>query len=144
MTSTPPSPLRNASTTSSPTSSSVAQAPPPKPAAPPVSILPTQAARLYSFSHPALLLVLLGARFRSLVADPVGELLNDLPFLAVLQVGYVMVCLPPAGALDGGSGDKSASTGVKPSRIGKRKQHGKGDSVSVKVVVSFPPQYSLL
>lgn len=83
--------------------------------------------------------MLLGTRFRSLVADPVGELLNNLPFLAVLQVGYVMVCLPPAGALDGSPGDKSASTGVKPGRIGKRKQHGKGDSVSAKVVVSFPP-----
>jgi phosphatidylinositol glycan class F len=70
-----------------------------KPSAPPVNILPTQLARTYSFVHPAALLAILAVRFQALVADPVAEMLNTLPFLALLQVTYVMVCLPPAGSV---------------------------------------------
>ena len=70
-----------------------------KPSAPPVNILPTQLARTYSFVHPAALLAILATRFQALVADPVAEMLNTLPFLALLQVTYVMVCLPPAGSV---------------------------------------------
>jgi phosphatidylinositol glycan class F len=70
-----------------------------KPSIPPVNILPTQLARTYSFVHPAALLAVLAVRFEALVADPVAEMLNTLPFLALLQVTYVMVCLPPAGSV---------------------------------------------
>ncbi|RHZ68329.1 Glycosylphosphatidylinositol (GPI) anchor assembly protein [Aspergillus turcosus] len=94
MTSAPPSPHRAAN------AASTAPVPPPamKPA-PPVNILPTQLARTYSFVHPAALLAILAARFDALVANPVAEMLNTLPFLALLQVTYVMVCLPPAGSV---------------------------------------------
>jgi phosphatidylinositol glycan class F len=70
-----------------------------KPSIPPVNILPTQLARTYSFVHPAALLAVLAVRFEALVAGPVAEMLNTLPFLALLQVTYVMVCLPPAGSV---------------------------------------------
>ncbi|GFF22339.1 glycosylphosphatidylinositol anchor biosynthesis protein 11 [Aspergillus udagawae] len=95
MTSAPPSPVRAANAASS------APVPPPvmKPSAPPVNILPTQLARTYSFVHPAALLAILAVRFEALVAEPVAEMLNTLPFLALLQVTYVMVCLPPAGSV---------------------------------------------
>ncbi|KAH1788255.1 Glycosylphosphatidylinositol (GPI) anchor assembly protein [Aspergillus fumigatus] len=78
MTSASPSPLRAANAASS------APVPPPamKPSAPPVNILPTQLARTYSFVHPAALLAILATRFQALVADPVAEMLNTLPFLA--------------------------------------------------------------
>lgn len=95
------------------------------------------------------------------MADPVAELLNDLPFLALLQVGYVMVCLPPAGSVvasppssssssagasaaseassDGDekkrpSSGSGAGTGtvVRPGRVGyRRKHHAKGDSAGL-------------
>ncbi|EAW11738.1 PIG-F family protein [Aspergillus clavatus NRRL 1] len=92
MTSTPPSPIRTTNTAAS-------QSPSLKPSAPPVNILPTQLARTYSILHPVLLLGILAFRFNTLVADPVTELLNTLPFLAALQLSYVMICLPPAGSV---------------------------------------------
>ena len=168
MTSTPPSPPRTANPPVSTTSSSFnpsAQAPAAKPAAPPVSILPSQIAQAYSLAHPAVLLVVLVVRFRALVKDPVAELLNDLPFLALLQVGYVMVCLPPAGSVVAPPPSSSSSAGasagaseassdgdekkrpssgagtgtvVRPGRVGyRRKHHAKSDSagLAAKLVV---------
>jgi phosphatidylinositol glycan class F len=76
--------------------SSSSQAPAEKPSAPPVNILPSQLAQGYSYVHPVLLLALCAFRFDALVADPVQELLRDLPWLALLQMFYVMLCLPPA------------------------------------------------
>ena len=107
-----------------------------------------------------MLLAVLVVRFRALVADPVAELLNDLPFLALLQVGYVMVCLPPAGSVvaappSSSSSSAGASAGaseassdgdekkrpssgagtgtvVRPGRVGyRRKHHAKSDSAGL-------------
>ncbi|KAJ5115485.1 hypothetical protein NUU61_001244 [Penicillium alfredii] len=90
-----------ASETASPTvnspSSTPTQAPVEKPSTPPVNILPSPTARIYSLVHPALLLTLCTLRFEALVADPIRELLADLPWLAFLQITYVLICLPPAG-----------------------------------------------
>ncbi|TQB73810.1 Glycosylphosphatidylinositol (GPI) anchor assembly protein [Monascus purpureus] len=83
MTSTPPSPPRPAHPASTQPST---QAPAPKPSAPPVNILPSQAAQIYSIAHPVILLSLFSVRFPKLVADPVDALLSDLPLLATLQV----------------------------------------------------------
>ncbi|OQD73116.1 hypothetical protein PENDEC_c017G03263 [Penicillium decumbens] len=77
---------------------SASQAPIEKPSAPPIKILPSHLAQGYSYVHPVLLLALCAARFQSLVADPVHELFRDLPWLALLQISYVMLCLPPAGS----------------------------------------------
>lgn len=44
------------------------------------------------------------------MTDPVAELLNDLPYLALLQVGYVMVCLPPAGSVVASSSPSSSAS----------------------------------
>ncbi|KAJ5688547.1 Glycosylphosphatidylinositol anchor biosynthesis protein 11, partial [Penicillium macrosclerotiorum] len=90
-------------------SASPSQAPAEKPSAPPVNILPSQVARTYSYAHPLLLLGLCALRFEALVADPVRELLADLPWLAGLQLFYVLLCLPPAGSTlstEGGSTDE--------------------------------------
>lgn len=123
-----------------PPSPSQGQAPALKPSAPPVNILPSQLARTYSYVHPVILLALCFLRFEALVADPVQELLRDLPWLAILQVFYVMLCLPPAGTTtDTNSSDedkkkapRSTSGPAVTSRPGKpghrRKQHsGKSD-----------------
>lgn len=142
MTSTPPSPSRPAHPASTQPST---QAPAPKPSAPPVNILPSQAARIYSIAHPAILLSLFSVRFPKLVADPVDALLGDLPLLATLQVAYVMVCLPPAGSsvsvsVSSGSGAGSApapaagsGSGSRPfgvSRTFSGSESGSGDSGS--------------
>lgn len=76
---------------------SPSQAPAEKPSAPTTNILPSHLAQTYSYVHPAVLLGLCAYRFEALVADPVRELLADLPWLAALQISYVMLCLPPAG-----------------------------------------------
>lgn len=87
-----------------------------------VDILPTTAAQTYSHIHPTLILALYSLRFSALVADPVATLLSDLPLLTVLQVAYVVTCLPQAGSShhqhhqhshtegpgDGGDGKKTA------------------------------------
>lgn len=117
-------------------SSSVPQAPVEKPSAPPVNILPSPTARIYSIAHPALLLGLVATRFEALVANPTKELLSTLPWLTLLQIFYVIVCLPPAGSTpwtetsapasgDGKSSLRSSGPGgvVRHGKHGKRKQH---------------------
>lgn len=112
MTSTPPSPASSLapsgpSSTSTP-GTGAGTAPAPAPKAPPVHLLSTKPARLYSLAHPVLLVLLLATRFHSLVADPVAELAGDLPYLALLQVVFVVVCLPAAGS----GSTHAAGTGV--------------------------------
>ncbi|KAJ5654717.1 Glycosylphosphatidylinositol anchor biosynthesis protein 11 [Penicillium lividum] len=108
--------------------SAPSQPPVEKPSAPPVNTLPSKVAHAYSYAHPTLILALCAARFQALVADPIKELLTDLPWLALLQLLYVILCLPPAGSTT--AADSSASDGkATRSRAGKpgyrRKHSGK-------------------
>ncbi|KAL4932969.1 PIG-F family protein [Aspergillus undulatus] len=118
--------------------------PSPSPSQPPVSILPSQFARVYSFAHPALLLSLVALRFSNVIENPVSELLNDIPYLVGLQVVYVMGCLPPAGSeKSGGPGPGaekekkigSGSLGPGPRRRGKSAPGGTGWSSGLVLVV---------
>ncbi|KAJ5791144.1 uncharacterized protein N7518_008155 [Penicillium psychrosexuale] len=115
--------------------SSTPQMPVEKPSAPPVNILPSLIARIYSIAHPALLLALGATRFEALVANPTKELLSTLPWLTLIQIFYMIVCLPPAGSTSTET-SASAPTDVKSSprssgpggatrhgKHGKRKQH---------------------
>ena len=115
------------------------QAPAEKPSPPPVNVLPSQLAQAYSYAHPAVLLGLCACRFEALVADPVRELLTDLPWLAALQISYVVLCLPPAGttSTEAGSGadeDKKKasrtpsgpSTALRSGKPGYRRKHSSG------------------
>ncbi|KAL6230114.1 hypothetical protein BDW75DRAFT_223490 [Aspergillus navahoensis] len=85
-------------TPSSPSTTTPNSNPKPQPSQPPVSILPTQFARAYALSHPALLLSLVAYRFPSVIENPIAELLGNIPYLVGLQAVYVMGCLPPAGS----------------------------------------------
>jgi phosphatidylinositol glycan class F len=67
----------------------------------PVTLLPEPAARAYTHIHPVVVLALYRLRFSNLVADPVPELLRALAALAMLQVGYVVTCLPPTNGRAG-------------------------------------------
>ena len=73
------------------------EAPPRKivPISQPVSVLPTNTARIYTNIHPILILSLYYIFFPSLVADPVSTLKQALAPLAHLQIIYCVVCLPP-------------------------------------------------
>lgn len=119
---------------------SPSQAPAEKPGAPPINILPSKLSQGYSCVHPVLLLTLCAVRFEKLVANPVQELLRDLPWLALLQISYVMLCLPPAGSTqaaetvsDGDEKKKAAprspgspSVTLRPGKPGYRRKHQSG------------------
>jgi phosphatidylinositol glycan class F len=70
---------------------------PPAKSALPIELLPKDIARIASQAHPALLLAAYYMRFSSFVADPVSTLLSSLVPLAIVQAGYALLCLPPAG-----------------------------------------------
>ncbi|PWY91323.1 hypothetical protein BO94DRAFT_533455, partial [Aspergillus sclerotioniger CBS 115572] len=104
--------------------------------APPVPILPTQLARIYSFLHPAALLSVFAVRFPALVADPVSEMAQQIPLLALAQVTYAMICLPPAGSdvsaaasstptspsiASGSAGTQSGNVILRPGKVGRRR-----------------------
>lgn len=99
-----------AAAAAAPSTTTTATKPPPPTETPPVTILPTPAAQTYAHVHPALLLAWFALRFRSLVADPVATLANDVPVAAGLQVAYLVVCLPPAGSSPQRHGDDAETT----------------------------------
>ncbi|MCJ1462136.1 Glycosylphosphatidylinositol (GPI) anchor assembly protein [Pseudocyphellaria aurata] len=68
------------------------------PTSQPINTLPTDVARLYTIIHPLLLLSLYYFTFSSLVSDPVLTLQNALLPLSVLQLAYVVTCLPTSGS----------------------------------------------
>jgi phosphatidylinositol glycan class F len=127
--------------------SSLSQAPIEKPSAPPVNILPSKLAQVYSYAHPILLLAICAARFEALVANPVQELLADLPWLALLQLFYVILCLPPAAspAADSSSASDAKATRSRSGKPGyRRKNSGKNvwAAVWAKLMVYAPIVYS--
>ncbi|KAB8071800.1 GPI biosynthesis protein family Pig-F-domain-containing protein [Aspergillus leporis] len=141
MASTPPSPL-------------LSQGPTPPKSSPPTPILANPVAKTYAFIHPVLLLALLVLRFNALVADPIPELLGDLPFLALLQIAFVTICLPPAGSStkptttttptpeDENNTTSSTGTGIilKPGKPGlRRKNTPKSDSTAACISAKLIP-----
>ncbi|KAJ5893239.1 hypothetical protein N7495_004930, partial [Penicillium taxi] len=122
------------STTTMNQASDMTHAPVEKPSTPPTHILPSQLAQVYSYVHPVLLLALCAVRFEALVENPAQELRADLPWLALLQISYATVCLPPSGSIasetnatDGKSAPRSSSgpnVTLRPGKPGyRRKQH---------------------
>lgn len=97
-----------------------------KPSAPPVSILSSPIARIYSIAHPALLLALGATHFEVLVADPTAGLLSSLPWLTLLQISYVVICLP-AGSVENAPAETKSNRSPGPTsrhgKHGKRKHH---------------------
>lgn len=95
-------------------------APAPKAPAMPIEPLNTDAAHIYTHIHPILVLSLYAYKFNDLVADPVPTLLSTLLPLAVLQVAFVAVCLPP-------------TSGTSTPQIRKQKQGDKKKAAPSKV-----------
>lgn len=89
--------------------------PAPKAPATPIEPLNTDAARIYTHIHPILVLSLYAFKFNDLVADPVPALLSTLLPLAVLQIAYVAVCLPPTSGT-------STPAQIKKQKLGDKKK----------------------
>ncbi|UPX15018.1 Glycosylphosphatidylinositol (GPI) anchor assembly protein [Ascochyta rabiei] len=92
----------------------------PAPTAPtmPVEPLNTNAARVYTHIHPILVLSIYAYKFNDLVADPVPALLSTLLPLAVLQIAFVAVCLPPTSG--------TSTTQIRKQKLGDKKKVAPG------------------
>jgi hypothetical protein len=104
----------------------------PKPStAAPIEPLKNDMARLYTHVHPVIVLSLYAYKFKDIVADPVPALLNMLAPLAVLQIAYVALCLPPTGE----------TPKVRKSKPGEKKRNAPGvleTGVNGTIVVCAP------
>jgi phosphatidylinositol glycan class F len=89
--------------------------------APPIEPLKNDLARTYMHIHPLLVLSVYGLKFNALVADPVSTLFSTLPYLAVLQIAFVAVCLPPTGGAPKKPTEKKAKAPGKPEQGGNSK-----------------------
>jgi phosphatidylinositol glycan class F len=69
----------------------------PKVAVAPIEHLKNDTARIYTHLHPFVILSIYVYKFQDIVADPVPALLSILAPLAVLQIAFVAICLPPTG-----------------------------------------------
>lgn len=102
-----------------------------------INTLPTDVARFYSTIHPLLLLSLYYFAFPFLVSDPVLTLQNSLPPLSILQLGYVVTCLPTSGGSPfvPAAPSKTPKSGPRKRPSPPRQNVGLGG----KVVVRIPP-----
>ncbi|OIW28535.1 hypothetical protein CONLIGDRAFT_681489 [Coniochaeta ligniaria NRRL 30616] len=93
----------------------------------PTQTLPTPAAQTARHALPALQAALFIFCFRSLVANPVSTMWSTLPFVALIQAAYALVCLPVAG---------SSRPSRKP-RPGEKRKDGGGSNAFVAVLLSL-------
>lgn len=101
----------------------------------PISVLPSNIARIYTNIHPILILALYYFCFPSLVADPVSTLKKTCAPLAHLQITYCVVCLPPSS----GSSTPASKSSKTPQK--KRVQFAKPPStkpipLAARIIVS--------
>ncbi|CAG8978196.1 hypothetical protein HYALB_00011431 [Hymenoscyphus albidus] len=89
-------PLIDPVTMSATTKTTPAGTPPVKPSLP-VELLPNDLARIISQAHPVVLLAGFYIRFPALVENPAATLLSSLLLVSLVQIGYVILCLPPTG-----------------------------------------------
>jgi phosphatidylinositol glycan class F len=107
----------------------------PKPSmAAPIEPLKNDMARVYTHVHPVVVLSLYAYKFKDIVADPVPALLSILAPLAVLQIAYVALCLPPTGE----------TPKVRKSKPGEKKRSAPGvleTGVNGTIVVCAPNRF---
>ncbi|KAH6696888.1 glycosylphosphatidylinositol anchor biosynthesis protein [Plectosphaerella plurivora] len=87
------------------------------------------AAQIGQYLHPAALSGLIIFQFPALVEDPVRTLMNTLPLVAVIQIAYVLVCLPVAGS--------QAAKGVKKPKPGEKKKAETGPNPYIGLFLSL-------
>lgn len=101
-----------------------------KPRSLPIKHLDNDIAKLYTHIHSVLVLSSYIFSFQSVVANPVRSLYILLLPLSILQVAYVVLCLPPAGITSTASSQKAGTTKV----FGGKK---KAANWSSKIVVCY-------
>lgn len=69
----------------------------PLPVTKPTELLQNQPSFLAANLHPVLLASILIFSFKSLLRDPVNTLIGLAPTVAIVQVGYCVLCLPSTG-----------------------------------------------
>ncbi|KAI9842926.1 MAG: Glycosylphosphatidylinositol (GPI) anchor assembly protein [Sclerophora amabilis] len=94
-----------------------------------IDVLKSDSARVFTHVHAILVLSLFYIRFGALVAEPVPSLLSSLLPLLIIQLSYVITCLPVAGAAGAGSSSKAP-----PPRSAQqqRKRHGAAAAAAAK------------
>lgn len=102
-----------------------------RPPAVPIEILSSDAAKFYTHIHPILVLSLYAYKFPSIVADPVPALLSSLIPLAILQIVFVAICLPPTG---------SSTVVVEKKKPGEKKKAPESP-LSRKIIVRSPTTF---
>ncbi len=91
----------------------------------PTQIKQTPVAQAARHGLPALLAAAFLVQFRPLVADPVSTMFSILiPLVSVIQLAYVLVCLPPAGS-------QTSKASRKPRPGEKKKQNDGPNTVLV-------------
>jgi hypothetical protein len=100
-----------------------------------INVLNTDTAQLYTHIHPFLVLSAYFFNFTSIVTDPVSSLSTFLIPLSILQVAYVILCLPATGSspsvVPKGSGQKKSS---------KSRTEGLSSKITVRTrTVSYAP-----
>lgn len=88
-------------------------------------------ARLYTHVHPILVLSVYAFKFPALVADPVSTLLSTLAPLAVLQIAFVAICLPPTG---GSPSMRKQKPGEKKGKAPTKLEQGLNSKIVVRVL----------
>jgi phosphatidylinositol glycan class F len=106
--------------------------------APPIEPLKNDAARLYTHIHPILVLSVYALKFPALVADPVPTLLSTLAPLAVLQIAFVAVCLPPTG---GTPTMRNKKPGEKKGKAPGKLEQGLNSKIVVRILYNLYTPY---
>jgi GPI ethanolamine phosphate transferase 2/3 subunit F len=95
----------------------------------PIDALDDSLAHIYANIHPLLVLSIYFFRFNYIVEDPITSLLNGLAPLGILQIVYVVLCLPPAGSSN--AAPKTPAKSVKGKKTQAIKSHGSTASRTV-------------
>ncbi|KAH6642274.1 GPI biosynthesis protein Pig-F [Boeremia exigua] len=103
--------------------------PAPKAPATPIEPLNTDIARIYAHVHPVLVLSLYAYKFNDLVANPAPVLISTLLPIAVLQVVYVAVCLPPTSGTGSTPQIKKQKAGEKKKAVLSKVEKGINETV---------------
>ncbi|KAI1808037.1 GPI biosynthesis protein family Pig-F-domain-containing protein [Daldinia bambusicola] len=94
----------------------------------PIQTLASAQAQVVRHLQPVLLVSLLLARFKALVADPVSALSSALPVVVAVQVTYAVVCLPAVGS--------GAAKPARKPRPGEKKKAGGPESAGPNIAVT--------
>lgn len=107
---------------------------PEKPRHPPTNLINNDAARLYNYLHPLVVLSSYLLQFRPIVTNPVSSLTALLFPLNILQVVYVVLCLQPTRSVSNPPQTRPGN-----SKIGRKKATTRQEnSIATRTTVSYP------